>query len=472
MSQSNGSIPLQAVIDLFAYVERSHNLTAEGLINSLGGNPIAFLCQAIRDSYCEINVNDLVRLAFEEGVEIDCSWKSLSPFVSMHSDPQFPEYAVSFFHRMITKDTASLRIIDPQAGNGAFLMCALDAGGAVWGAGRVENAYSNVAECISKTSKNVEWWIRQSHNVADKSDCQPFDLLISIDPDPQSVVADLTFLRDKHGTVLLVLSDDFSKDSRSRILLEYLEKEAGLMLTAFISFCIPGSSSSDPTRPSKNQGIGLASLRRLDIGGSVFLAALCAEKAHNEAVWKNLSCRRDGLNLTEGRLVSSNEFNGFYFEYIEQNLPRHYRTVKELLGRTELELRQLIRAKYEARWKGSAELRMCKAVGESEWQTVERNRDKYKLQYRSSPEPRDILQFCTLGQLQKLIENSDAWSLFTRMFKDKRELEDLFRAIIPQRNDMAHLRDLPDIELLRCEVACRDILNIIQKELGRILTEG
>ena len=115
---------------------------------------------------------------------------------------------------------------------------------------------------------------------------------------------------------------------------------------------------------------------------------------------------------------------------------------------------------------------MCKAVGELDWQTVERTRDKYKSQYRSSSEPRDILQFCTLGQLQKMIEHSDAWSLFTHMFKDKRELGDLFRSITPQRNDTAHFRDLPDIELLRCEVACRDILNIIQKELDRIRTEG
>ena len=54
---------------------------------------------------------------------------------------------------------------------------------------------------------------------------------------------------------------------------------------------------------------------------------------------------------------------------------------------------------------------------------------------------------------------SQSWQLFRAAFDDKRQLEDLAKAIIPVRNDAAHFRSVPELELLRSRVAVSDLTN-------------
>ena len=48
-------------------------------------------------------------------------------------------------------------------------------------------------------------------------------------------------------------------------------------------------------------------------------------------------------------------------------------------------------------------------------------------------------------------------------FRDKRELEDLIRAIVPVRNDAAHYRSVPRRELERCRLAIDDLTILISR---------
>ncbi len=131
----------------------------------------------------------------------------------------------------------------------------------------------------------------------------------------------------------------------------------------------------------------------------------------------------------------------------------------------ETTLRTLVRSKYRQRWAGSADTRFRKLLGEQAWSTIERNRDKYLAQYRTSPPNGDleILDFCYLGQLAQLMTANAAWDLFRTPFRDRRELEDLIRTIVPVRNDAAHFRSVPQRELERCRLAIDDLTRLISQ---------
>jgi hypothetical protein len=109
---------------------------------------------------------------------------------------------------------------------------------------------------------------------------------------------------------------------------------------------------------------------------------------------------------------------------------------------------------------------MRKTLGEQAWQFVERARLKTAEAYPYSdavPGADAVLDFCYLGQLVTLMTANDAWELFKAAFQDKRQLEDLAKAIMPVRNDFAHFRAVPDKELQRCELAASDILSLIRR---------
>jgi hypothetical protein len=130
-----------------------------------------------------------------------------------------------------------------------------------------------------------------------------------------------------------------------------------------------------------------------------------------------------------------------------------------LIEAAELQLRSVVRKQFDARWGGGADARMSAILGSSALELIERNRTKYQKQYRSAARSASdaILDFCYLGQLVQLMISGESWDLFKAPFVDKRELQDLAKAISVVRNERAHFRSVPELELLRCQVAVSDL---------------
>jgi hypothetical protein len=106
-----------------------------------------------------------------------------------------------------------------------------------------------------------------------------------------------------------------------------------------------------------------------------------------------------------------------------------------LIETLELTLRLLVRSKYDERWGQGADAQIRKILGDEGWNTLERNREKRERQYPLSEAggSRDVLDYCYLGQLVQLMAAGPAWELFREMFRDKRQLEDLVKAVTPVR---------------------------------------
>jgi hypothetical protein len=108
---------------------------------------------------------------------------------------------------------------------------------------------------------------------------------------------------------------------------------------------------------------------------------------------------------------------------------------------------------------------MRKFLGEDAWKVIERNRDKHVEQYASAPPgERNLLDYTYLAQLTQMMLAGEAWELFRHLFKDKRQLEDLVKAVAPVRNDRAHFRAVPVLELRRCQIACEDLRTLLSKD--------
>jgi hypothetical protein len=75
----------------------------------------------------------------------------------------------------------------------------------------------------------------------------------------------------------------------------------------------------------------------------------------------------------------------------------------------------------------------------------------------------EVLNFTYLGQLGQLMVWNKSWDLFSDLFRDKRELEDVIRDIVPVRNDSAHFSSVPEHELIRCRVRCVDLMTILER---------
>jgi hypothetical protein len=140
-----------------------------------------------------------------------------------------------------------------------------------------------------------------------------------------------------------------------------------------------------------------------------------------------------------------------------------------MIEQVERRLRALIRRRFSDEWHTGADGRMRSILGEQAMATIDRNRAKYETQYAltTRPDLDPILDFCYLGQLIQLMVAGPAWQLFRTAFDDKRQLEDLAKAIIPVRNDAAHFRSVPELELLRSRVAVSDLVaRLNQLEAG------
>lgn len=108
---------------------------------------------------------------------------------------------------------------------------------------------------------------------------------------------------------------------------------------------------------------------------------------------------------------------------------------------------------------------MRSVLGDKAMTTVDKNREKYETQYPSSQKQATdpILDFCYMGQLVQLMVAGPAWQLYKTAFDDKRQLEDFARSIIPVRNDAAHFRSVPPMELQRCRIAVADLAHRLQQ---------
>jgi len=138
----------------------------------------------------------------------------------------------------------------------------------------------------------------------------------------------------------------------------------------------------------------------------------------------------------------------------------------DAVGKAELALRKLVCLKYNSRWKEQADDRIRKILGEDASKSIEKMQQKESSQYPLSPTPGkpDLLDYCYLGQLVTLVLSAEAWELFKHLFKDKHQLEEIVKCIMPVRNDRDHFRPVPVKELKRCQIASDDLMVILSKE--------
>lgn len=141
------------------------------------------------------------------------------------------------------------------------------------------------------------------------------------------------------------------------------------------------------------------------------------------------------------------------------------RAVWPLIEMVEQRLRRLIRAKYNAQWGTKADSQFASVLGGEAVATIEKNRAKHLAVYHGAIDAAsaDLLDYCYLGQLGQLMTTNAAWAMFQDAFRDKRQLDDLLKCLVPVRNDLAHFRRVPAKELDRCRVAADDLLEALAR---------
>lgn len=157
---------------------------------------------------------------------------------------------------------------------------------------------------------------------------------------------------------------------------------------------------------------------------------------------------------------------------VKQAQNENERPVWALLEELELNLRRLVRLRFEERWPESVENQFARCLGEETWRKILENQSKYEESYpRSGKDAKlGILDFAYLAQLGQLMMWRTAWDMFKHMFRDKREFDDMLCDIYPVRNDSAHFRSVPKKELDRCRIRCEDLLTIVEKEIRLSVT--
>jgi hypothetical protein len=135
-----------------------------------------------------------------------------------------------------------------------------------------------------------------------------------------------------------------------------------------------------------------------------------------------------------------------------------------VIEKTELGLRDLVQSVYSGLVPESYEAMIRDVLGAQSCALADKLMMKSKRAYRLSPERegRQLLECLYLDDLKRLIVASQAWGEIGHVFRDKRQLEDLFAAIAPVRNDRAHFAKVPKKELERCGIACDDLLVLIE----------
>jgi hypothetical protein len=162
--------------------------------------------------------------------------------------------------------------------------------------------------------------------------------------------------------------------------------------------------------------------------------------------------------------------NKIFWDYLDQfgdviAASAQEKSVWALIEELELALRELVRRVYQRAWPSSWLQEMQGHLGTRSWNKILANLEKSRKSYplSQSKQNKDAVDCMYIGQLEILMITAAAWPLFQSSFQDKRQVNDLFRAIIPVRNDHAHFSPVPDKELLRCRLACDDLLFLVGK---------
>jgi len=174
-----------------------------------------------------------------------------------------------------------------------------------------------------------------------------------------------------------------------------------------------------------------------------------------------------GIAVKDGEVLVS--ANTMYIETARNYLATEVGTDREqelwaLIRETETGLRRLIRKEFEHKWPGSSDDQIRKRLGEKSWSELAAMRERNEKSYSATPRKvTEVLECAYLGQLGELMKSNASWHLFQGVFRDKRELEDMLRDIMPVRNDFAHFRTAPERELDRCRIRCEDLLAIMSR---------
>jgi hypothetical protein len=140
------------------------------------------------------------------------------------------------------------------------------------------------------------------------------------------------------------------------------------------------------------------------------------------------------------------------------------KTTWSLIERVEVELRKLVRALYAEKWGAGAEGRLRKIFSEKEIASLESRKQKHLESYPLAPgqiASGDFLDYLYLSDLARLVTAQETWDKFSPIFDKRKELlQGKLEQIAPVRNDRAHFRAVPENELLRCKLACNDLLTI------------
>jgi hypothetical protein len=213
----------------------------------------------------------------------------------------------------------------------------------------------------------------------------------------------------------------------------------------------------------------LAAKRKLNLNDAVIslkqsaLDEFKADRAIEELVF---------TGLVEYKEKTIKPINQVYWDYIINFIPAMPVTddaemfIFKMIKNSELSLRRIVQMKYEGRWHNEWQERILKSLSNDEKAKFEWTKQNVNKQYPLSPRPETLglLDYFYLGQLLNFMLLNIAWDMFTHMFRDKRALEDIRKAIAPVRNDIAHFRNVPPKELERCRIACDDLLVILEKE--------
>ena len=132
------------------------------------------------------------------------------------------------------------------------------------------------------------------------------------------------------------------------------------------------------------------------------------------------------------------------------------------IGETERALRGVVRQTYAERFGRDARSRIEATLNDGE-------RERLARALRSLPsdaDPLRVVDYLYLAQLPPLLFMNDVWSeAKTRLragadFKDK--LRSAVEQIAPVRNEIAHVREVSPDRLQRANVACGDVLRMLQ----------
>jgi hypothetical protein len=129
---------------------------------------------------------------------------------------------------------------------------------------------------------------------------------------------------------------------------------------------------------------------------------------------------------------------------------------------TERTLRSVVREVYATRFGEAAPRRIEEAL-------PERERETFARALRARPpgaEPLSIVDYLYLGQLPPLLFVADAWQEARQRFGGaadaKQRLQAAIGQIAPVRNEIAHVREVEQDRLMRANLACGDVLDMLR----------